>query len=173
MGFILCLKKFLAIPHSFFQMFHLRKVGIVDSPWCNKSCCAYKELGLGGFYYSIRKKLPSPSIYLKPTPKKYYRKKNHAYLNLMYSICHIVNIYRLGKSTKFPMLSISIPSSSYSTTKTLSERFSSSSVNTWFSLKIELERLIICKKSFSHFILFHLYLFILFIFCFFSWKTKF
>ena len=90
----------------------------------------YKELGLGGFYYSIRKKLPSPSIYLKPTTKKYYRKKNHAYLNLMYSICHIVNIYRLGKSTKFPMLSISIPSSSYSTTKTLSERFSSSSVNT-------------------------------------------
>ena len=81
--------------------------------------------------------------------------KNHAYLNLVYSICHRVNIYRLvkllvssppstttlrfidsssmdislGKSTKFP-----IPSSSSSTVKTLSEGLTSSSMKIWFSL---------------------------------------
>ena len=121
-------KTFLLFHAAFLKCFICSKAGITYSPWCNNSCRAYKELGQGDFYYSIRKKLYSPSIYLQPTRKKCYHKKNHAYLNIVYSICHRVNIYRLGKSTKFPTLSISIPSSSSSTITTLSERLSFSSM---------------------------------------------
>ena len=88
--------------------------------------------------------------------KKYYRKKNHSYLNLVYSICHIVSIYRLGKPTKFLILSISIPTSSSSTISNLSEAMCSSTMNTWFLLKTELGRLVFCERSFLHFILFHM-----------------
>ena len=51
MEFILCLKCFIC-----------SRVGILDSPRCNKSCCTYKELGEGNFCYSIRKKLSFPSL---------------------------------------------------------------------------------------------------------------
>ena len=83
--------------------------------------------------------------------KKNYRKKNHSYLNLVYRICHKVNIYRLGKPTKFPILSISVPTSSSSTISTLSEVMCSYTMNTWFLLKTELGRLIICERSFLSF----------------------
>ena len=70
------------------------------------------------------------------------------------------NMHKLGKSNKFWILSISIPSGSSSTIIIFSKRLSSSSMKTWFSLKIELERLSICEKSFLHSILFHMiYLF--------------
>ena len=36
-------------------------------------------------------------IYLLPTHKKCDRKKNHAYLNLVYSICHRMDICKLVK----------------------------------------------------------------------------
>ena len=95
MVFMLCLEK---LPcYSILKRFICSRVGILDSPWCNNSCRAYRELGQGDFYYSIRKKLPCPSIYLQPGQKRYYGKKNHAYLNLVYSNCHRVNIYRLVK----------------------------------------------------------------------------
>ena len=95
-------------------------------------------------------------IYILPNHKKYNPKKNHTYLNLVYTICHRVDIYRLqnfwpplsviissklyppstialrfpysssinislGKSTKFPIPSISILSCPSSTVLTLFE----------------------------------------------------
>ena len=56
----------------------------------------------------------------------------------------------LGKSTKFLIPSISIPSSYSSTVTTLSEGLSSSCMKTWFSLKIKLDRFIICERSFLY-----------------------
>ena len=47
-------------------------VGILDSPWCNNSCRAYKELGQGEFYSFDQEKVPFLSIYLLPTHRKSY-----------------------------------------------------------------------------------------------------
>ena len=54
-----------------------------------------KELGQGDLYHSIREKLPSSFNLFANLPKKCYHKKNYAYFNLVYSICHRVNIYML------------------------------------------------------------------------------
>ena len=54
-----------------------------------------KELGQGDLYHSIREKLPSSFNLFATLPKKCYHKKNYAYFNLVYSICHRVNIYML------------------------------------------------------------------------------
>ena len=43
----------------------------------------------------LGKSSPLLSIYLQPYLKKCYHKKNYAYFNLVYSICHRVNIYML------------------------------------------------------------------------------
>ena len=96
-GFILCFEKLSCYSTQLFKKcFTCSSIAacILDSRWCNNSCCTYKELGQGYFYYSIRKKAPSLLIYLQPTPKKCYHKKNHAYLNLVYSICPRVNIHQ-------------------------------------------------------------------------------
>ena len=153
-------KTFLLCHTGLLKCFIYSRVGILDSPWCNNPCRAYKELGQGDFYSSNQEKVPILLIYLLPTHKKYNHKKNHTYLNLDYSLCHKVDIYRLlklltssfcylllflvsyppstttlkfphsssinirlSKSIKFPIPSISIPSSSSSTVTTLFEGF--------------------------------------------------
>ena len=53
--FILCLTTLL-------KCFVYSRVGILDYPWCNNPCCAYQELGLGDFPSFDQK-----SIYYLPT----------------------------------------------------------------------------------------------------------
>ena len=69
-------------------MFHLQQVhtvGILDSPWCNRSSRAYRELGQGDFYSFDQEKVPLLLIYLLPSHKKCNHKKKHTYLNHAYS----------------------------------------------------------------------------------------
>lgn len=64
----------------------------------------------------------------------------------------------LGKSAKLRIKSASIPSSFSSIITTLSEELSSSTMKTWFYLKLKLERVIIYERSFLHFILYQIFL---------------
>ena len=92
-GFILCLKKtFLLFHTALLKYFIYNRVGILEFPWCNNSSRAYQQLGQGDFYSSDQEKVPFLLIYLLLT-----HKKNDAYLNLVYSIGHRVDIYRLVK----------------------------------------------------------------------------
>ena len=94
MGFIFCLGKLSCCSTRLFKKcFICSRVGILDSPWCNNCCHPYKELGQGGFYYSIRKKLPLQFIY-NQLKKMLPRKKI-----MLISISSIawVNIYRFVK----------------------------------------------------------------------------
>ena len=138
-------KIFVLFPTAFLKCFIWNRIGMLDSLWCNNSYLAYKELGQGNFY----EEAPFTLSHLHSTAEKCNHKENNAYLNLVYSICHRVNIYRLvklltsffcydfylvsslpstttlrfshfssmniispGKSTKFPIPSTIIPSSS-------------------------------------------------------------
>ena len=96
-GFIPCLKNVLAIPNALLKCFIYSRVGILEFPWCNNPCRTYQELNLGDFYSFNQEKVPFLLIFLLPTHKKCNNKKNHTYLNLMYSMCHRVDIYRLVK----------------------------------------------------------------------------
>ena len=79
------------------KRFIYSRVGILDSPWRNNPCCAYQELGQGDSYSFGQEKVPVLLIYLLPTHKKCNHKKNHNYLNLIYSICRRVDNYELVK----------------------------------------------------------------------------
>ena len=101
-GFILCLKKtFLLFHTALLKCFIYSRVGVLDSPWCNNPCSAYQELGQGDFYSFDQEKVTFLLIYSLHTHKKCNQKKNHTYLNLVYSICHRVDIYRLVKLLTF------------------------------------------------------------------------
>ena len=60
--FTLCLKKTIAIT----LLLH----SLLDSPWCNNSCCAYQELVQGDFYSFEQEKAPFFLIYSLPAHKK-------------------------------------------------------------------------------------------------------
>ena len=96
-GLCFIFKKFLLFHTALLKCFIYSRVGILDPPWCNNSCHAYQELGQGDFYSFDQKKVPLFLIYSLPTHKKSNQKENHAYLNLLYSICHREDIYRLVK----------------------------------------------------------------------------
>ena len=89
-------KTFLLFNTALLKCFIYSRVAILDSPWSNNPCCAYQELGQGDFYSLEQEKVPFLLIYLLPTHKNCNHKKNHIYLNLIYSICHRVDIYRLA-----------------------------------------------------------------------------
>ena len=80
-GYALFKKVFLLFHTALLKFFIYNKVDILDFPW-NNSC---RELGQGDFYSLDQEKVP----FLCNC------KKNHAYLNLVYNICHKVDIYRL------------------------------------------------------------------------------
>ena len=112
--------------------------------------CELCEISESTFFYSIPPAVASDSI----------RKKLLSF-QFIYSLPQKnVTATKSTKSTKFP-----ISSSSSSTVKTLSEGLSSSSMKSGF-LWIKLERLIICERSFLHFISFHIPI------CFFSSVEK-
>ena len=96
-GLCFIFKKFLLFHAALLKCFIYSRVGILDPPWCNNSCHAYQELGQGDFYSFDQKKVPLFLIYSLPTHKKSNQKENHAYLNLLYSICYREDIYRLVK----------------------------------------------------------------------------
>ena len=99
--FILCLKKaFLFFQTALLKCFIYSRVRTIDSPWCINSCRAYQESGQGNLYSFNQEKVPF-LIYLQPTHKKCNHKKNRDYLNLVYSICHRVDIYGLVKLLTF------------------------------------------------------------------------
>ena len=79
------------------QCFTYSRVGILDSLWCDNPCRIYQALVQGDFYSFDQEKFPFLLIYLLPTHKKCNHKKNHTYLNLVYSIVQRVNIYGLVK----------------------------------------------------------------------------
>ena len=74
-------KTFLLFKMALLKCFICSRVGILNSPWWNS-------------YSFDQEKVPFLLIYLLPTK---YNKKNHTYLNLVYSICHRVELYRLVK----------------------------------------------------------------------------
>ena len=89
-----------------------RVVGILNSTWCNNSCRVDQELGQGDFYNSIRKKFTSfQFIYYLFAKNKSNHKKNHAYLNLIFSICHRFHICRLVKLLFLSLFPVSSPPS--------------------------------------------------------------
>ena len=88
---------FLLFPTALLKCFIYSRVGTLDSPWCNNSCRTYQELGQGDFYSFDQEKVPFLLICLLSTQKKCNHKKNHTYFNLVYSICHRVDIYKLVK----------------------------------------------------------------------------
>ena len=79
---------FLLFPTALLKCFIYSRASILDSPWCNNPCRPYQKLDQGGFYSFVQEKFRFLLIYLLPTHKKCNHKKNHTYLNLVYSICH-------------------------------------------------------------------------------------
>ena len=87
--FILYLKKNLTIWHSFIEMFYLQQSRYLRLSMVQESLLRLPKVRSRWFLF-IRSE-----IYILPTHKKYNPKKNHTYLNLVYTICHRVDIYRL------------------------------------------------------------------------------
>ena len=131
-------KKTFLLSHSdLLKCFIYSRVGILGSPWCKNSCRAYQELSQVDFYSFDQEKVPFLLIYLLPTHKKCNHKKNHTYLNLVYSICHRVDICRLVKLLTFSfcyllLFLVSYPSS---TTTLRLPHFSSMNISLGKSIK--------------------------------------
>ena len=102
--FILFRKIILAIPHSLLKGVICSREVISDSPWCNNSYCVYQKLGQNDLDLFDQENVSFFSIYSLPIHKKCSHKKNHAYLNLVQSICHRMDLCRLLKPDVFFLL---------------------------------------------------------------------
>ena len=148
--FILFKKTFLLSDTAPLKCFVYSRVGILDYPWCKNPCCAYQELGQGDFYSFDQKFiycLPTKNVTARKTMLTsissttfvrvdIYRLVKLDFLVLLLFLVNYppsmttlrfphsssMNI-SLGKSIKFPIPSISIPSCSSSTALTLFEGF--------------------------------------------------
>ena len=178
-GFILCLKKVIAIPHGFIKMFHLHQSRYFAFSMLQQPYRAYQELVQGDFYSFDQEIVFFLLIYLLPTQKKCNGRKNHTYLNLVYSICQRVDIYKACKTFDFFFLLLFLLSSPASTTALRFPHYSSpmnislgkaikfflncnnylwgvsSSIKTWFCSRTKLERFLFCEKRFAYFVSYH------------------
>ena len=144
-------KTFLLFDTALLKCFVYSRVGILDYPWCNNPCCAYQELGQGDFYSFDQKfiyYLPTKNVTARKTILTSILSvafvtewtsqacKTSGFLFLLLFLINYppskttlrfphsspMNI-SLGKSVKFPIPSISIPSCCSSTVLTLFEGF--------------------------------------------------
>ena len=83
-------------------MFHLHQSRYYRFSMVQQSLSRLQRIRSRWFLLFNKQKVPFLLIYLLPTHKKCNHKKNHAYHNLVYSICHRVDIYR---PVKFPIVS--------------------------------------------------------------------
>ena len=143
-------KTFLLLNTALLKCFVYSKVGILDYPWCNNPCHAYQELDQGDFYSFDQKfiyYLPTKNVTARKTmltsisSTTFVRVDIYRLvkIDLLVLLLFLVNYppstttlrfphsssmnISLGKSIKFPIPSISIPSCSSSTVLTLFEGF--------------------------------------------------
>ena len=69
MGFILCLKNVLAIPHGFIKLFHLQQSRCLRFSMVQQFLSRYQEVVQGDFYSLDQEQVPLLLIYLLPTHK--------------------------------------------------------------------------------------------------------
>ena len=143
-------KAFLLFDTVLLKCFVYSRVCILDYPWCNSPCCAYQELGQGDFYSFDQKfiyYLPTKNVTARKTmltsisSTTFVRVDIYRLvkIDLLVLLLFLVNYppstttlrfphsssmnISLGKSIKFPIPSISIPSCSCSTASNLFEGF--------------------------------------------------
>ena len=100
-GLYFVLTNVLVIPSDFIKMFHLQQSRYLRFSMVQQSLSRLQRIRSRWFLLFSKEKVPFLLIYLLPTHKKCNHKKNHNYLNLVYSICHRVDIYRLVKLLTF------------------------------------------------------------------------
>ena len=88
---------FIAIPHGFIKTFHLQQSRYLRFSMVQQSLSRLQRIRSRWFLLFNKEKVPFLLIYLLPTHKKCNHKKNHNYLNLIYSICRRVDNYELVK----------------------------------------------------------------------------
>ena len=97
-------KKLLAILHGFIKRFHLQQSRNLRFSMVQQFLsCLQRIISKWFSVHLIRKKFPFNLLTTYPQ-KKCHHKKNHAYLNLVCSIYHSVDIYRLEKPDFFFLL---------------------------------------------------------------------
>ena len=96
--FILSLEKtFLLFHMALLKCLICSRVGILDCPWVQQFLSRLPRIRFRWFLSFDQKKVYFLLIYWLLSAKKSNHKKYHAYLNLVYSICHRFDIYRLVK----------------------------------------------------------------------------
>ena len=93
---IFCLKNFLAIPHGFIKMFHLQRVRYPRFSVVQQVLSRLLRISSRWFLFIQSGEISLPFNLFNPQ-KPCNHKKNHACLNLVYSICHRLDLYRVVK----------------------------------------------------------------------------